>query len=324
MERGSAIERFERLLLAVALIGLALTGLPQSYTGTSWAQALIVLLGGIESARILHRLLAILLLAASSFHVLAFLYRRLALRQGDTRLPGVQDWRHLVERVLVNLGLRSALPADETFVFKIENLVLIVSLAILIVTGIVLWNPVAVTNTLPGETIPVAQSVHGQHALLLVIFLVVWRLLIVLFWRRAARPTTSQVSDQRRGRSFVPVALVITLALTAALVGFLNAEQTAIDTVPRRQAAVFAPQAIAASGDAGVGAALWATQRCAFCHGEQAGGGVNGEPALKGRSDLTFNAFYQQVRQGGEQMPVFSLEELPDSYVTHLWAWLSQ
>ena len=107
------------------------------------------------------------------------------------------------------------------------------------------------------------------------------------------------------------------------LVWYLSYEQTAINTVPRREAAIFMPQMRPQEGDAEVGAAIWSTLRCAFCHGEQAEGGPDGQPALRGAPQLTFDAFVHQVRLGTRDMPSFSPEELPDGYLIHLWAWLT-
>lgn len=326
----SAAARFERLVFVVAVVGLALTGLPQRYTQERWAEITLVLLGGVESARILHRLLAVLLLAVAIYHVLAISYQRWVLGRHLALFPQLRDWRALFDRVRFNLGLKTTAP-EGRYALRIEYLVVVISVFILVLTGLILWNPVSVTSRLPGETIPTARTVHSDHALLFVAFLVLWELLVIVLWRsrrqsEAAAPgeyplTEAQVN--RRRRLFLPVAGLVAVVLTAGLIAFLTAEQTAINTVPRRQAAVFAPQLMPETGDARVGAAVWASSRCAFCHGVEAGGGVDGQPALRG-SDLTFDAFYEQVRRGSQTMPAFSREELPDGYLLHLWTWLSQ
>ncbi|MBI5666867.1 MAG: c-type cytochrome [Chloroflexi bacterium] len=325
----SAAARFERLALVLAVVGLALTGLPQRYTQERWAEITLVLLGGIESARILHRLLAVLLLAVAIYHVLAVSYQRWVLGRHLALLPRLRDWRALLDRVLYNLGFKANAP-EGRYALRIEYLVVVISVVILALTGLMLWNPIAVTSRLPGETIPTARSIHSDHALLFVVFLVLWELLVLGLWRARQQPDTAQLETparsaeqvSRRQRLFVPLAVLMTVLVVAGLTVFLTAEQTAIPTVPRREAIVFAPQLLPESGDARVGAAVWATSRCAFCHGADAGGGVDGQPALRG-SDLTLDAFYEQVRRGSETMPAFSREELPDAYVLHLWTWLS-
>ncbi|MCC6612816.1 MAG: c-type cytochrome [Anaerolineae bacterium] len=328
-----AAQRVERLVVIVALIGLIITGLPQKYTGEPWAEFVILLLGGIESARILHRFLALLLMAEAIYHVLTLSYKWFVYGLKPILFPGGKAFGQFFSRVFQNFGLRSDGEAGSGFALKIEYLVLIISTLILIVTGLILWNPLTALSILPGEAIPVAQSIHSNHALLLVIFLVVWRFAIIFLWHpqrqkllaerdQAASPRPASEIAGRRQR-FLPVALVIAALLALGLIWFATAEQTAIDTVPRQVGVVYAPQAMPDSGDVNVGAALWPTLRCAFCHGDEAMGGPDGQPALR-NTQMTFDAFYEQVRVGKGEMPAFSAEDLPDGYLLHLWAWLSQ
>ncbi|MCC7206143.1 MAG: cytochrome c [Anaerolineae bacterium] len=328
--RRSPAQRFEWLVLFLAIGGLALTGLPQKFADQGWAITAIDLLGGIESARIIHRVLALLLLAETVYHVLALFYRRAVLGLRQARLPGLRDVRLAVQGLFANLGLarRAAGQSRTQVARRTEYLVLAVSVVILGVTGLVLWNPVLVARVLPGEAIPTAQSIHSDHALLLVAFLAIWRLAMALLWRER-RPAQAQVQVQvqvqaasRRG-PFLIIAGVVALLAVIGLVWLLNAERTAINTVPKRVAAIYMPQVHPEAGDAQVGAALWATLRCAFCHGPNADGGANGQPALRNSPRLTFESFYQRVRVGTEAMPAFSPEELPNGYLIHLWAWLT-
>ena len=47
-------------------------------------------------------------------------------------------------------------------------------------------------------------------------------------------------------------------------------------------------------------------------------------PSLRA-TDLSFDEFYRYVRGGvTNKMPAFSAEELPDSYLLHVWTWLKQ
>lgn len=320
------LRRIERLVVVVAVIGLAITGLPQKFAIEPWARGLFVLLGGIESARLLHRFLAILLIAESIYHVAALGYRAFVYRMRPGLFPGLRDFGAGVSQLLRNLGLGSG-EAGYGFALKWEYLLLFVSVLILVITGLILWNPIAVTSTLPGETVPVARSVHGDQAILLVAGLVLLRVGIFL-WRprresgAAASPASSEQVEQRR-RTYLPVAAIGVLLIAAGLFVFTTSQTTAIHTVPRQHGVVYAPQGLDEVGDPVVGAALWSTLRCSFCHGAEATGGVRGEPSLR-RPDLTFEAFFHQVRVGSETMPTFSPEELPDGYLIHLWAWLRE
>ncbi len=325
----SAMQRIERLVVAVAFIGLVLTGIPQRYASESWANILIVIGGGIESLRILHRFFALIFLAEAIYHTLAVGFRWFVSGQRVIMLPGISDVRDLIGRFLANIGLRKD-SGDYRFILKFEYLILVIGVLVLGITGLILWSPIAATSTLPGEAIPVARSVHSDHALLTVILVVLIRLGILILWHpsRAAvfadHPVTA--SDERiraRRRIYVPVALVIAVIVGGVLYAFLSSEQTAISTVPRRQAVIYAPQTVPETGDPHIGEVLWQTLRCAFCHGESANGGADGEPSLR-PPELTYAAFYEQVRIGRGEMPAFNDSELPDGYLVHLWAWLTQ
>ena len=314
----------ERLVVIIAFVGLAITGLPQKFAAEAWAHGAFTLMGGIESTRILHRFFALLLIAEAIYHVAAFLYRRLVL--AVKRPDGSNVIGATVGRFLANLGLRRT-DASSRFAFRLEYWVIVLSAIFMIITGLALWKPVAVTNTLPADTIPLFRSLHSDHALALVVFLVVWRIGIALFWRPkpAAAPevTASPAQIARRRAVFIPAALVVIAALTLVLFAFITSSQTAINTIVPHRQVIFAPQAMPAAGDPVVGAALWNTLRCAFCHGAEAQGGADGEPALRGTT-VTFEAFYEQVRVGRGDMPAFSAEELPDPYVLHLYTYLTQ
>ncbi len=349
--RFSSTQRFEHLLLLVAVLGLALTGLPQLFSGESWARFLIRALGGIESVRLLHRFLASLLVVEVIYHIGRVCYQLWVLRRPATMLPTRRDLLDLSESILHSLGRRRDLPRMPRYNFrnKLEYLLVAVSLIILLITGFMLWNPVATTAALPGDTIPAARVVHGNQALLLILIVTVWHLYNVLIRRFNLSMFTGKLSRRalleehgeeldaleqgvvfvsplsvetitRRKRLFWPVAAILTLLLAGGLVWLVTFEQTAITTVPRQSAVIYAPNASLQAGDPHVGAALWSTLRCAFCHGPQAGGGT--APALV-NTDLTFDQFYQQIRKGSDKMTAFQPTELPDAYISHLWAWLN-
>ena len=59
VDRFSLAQRIEHFVLLITFNVLALTGLPQKYPSTGWAQRLITLMGGIETTRLVHRLTAV-------------------------------------------------------------------------------------------------------------------------------------------------------------------------------------------------------------------------------------------------------------------------
>ena len=331
--RLSAAQQFERVVLVIVLLGLILTGLPQTNPTTGWAHSLFVLGGGIESMRILHRFFALLLFVEILYHILSVGYNWFVRRVPFALWPGASAFRALFRRIRLNFGgpEPEARP-DYRFVFKFEWLVIAFSVIVLALTGLVLWNPIAATGVLPAAAIPTSLTIHSSQAVMLVLLLVLLRIGILALWRpnRAslyaeyeakADPQADRVRHRRR--IYLPVALIVAGLVAVVLGSFLTSEQTAIDTVPRREAVIFAPDAVPDEGDPHIGEVLWGTLRCSFCHGPQGAGGPNGEPAIR-RPDLTFEAFYQQVRTGLGDMPAFGAEDLPDGYMVHLWSYLTQ
>jgi hypothetical protein len=139
---------------------------------------------------------------------------------------------------------------------------------IMILTGFILWNPIATSRLLPGEFIPAAKAAHGGEALLAVLSIVTWHLYNVhvkhfnksMFSGWLSRhemeeehplelaalessPVKSVESSvlRRRQRLYLPVALLFSLALLVSVYFFVTFEATAITTVPRQTVEVYAP-----------------------------------------------------------------------------------
>jgi len=350
--RFSPAQRFEHLVLLVAMLGLALTGLPQRFNEQVWAQTLIKGLGGIESLRIVHRFMAALLMAEVIYHIGVISYKLYVLRQAASLLPRARDVRDGINWVLYSLGARREPPAMPRYNFgdKLKYWGVAISVIILLITGLILWNPISAARVLSGETIPAAQIIHSDQAWLTVVILAIWYGYSILFRRpnfsmftgklsRAAMledhgeeleriecsdlpipPSKESIASRRR--VFMRVSAVVGIIVVGGLARYLTTEQSAITTVPRHEEAIFAPPARPIAGDANIGAALWPTLRCAFCHGAEARGGPDGAPALRGTT-ISFEKFYTQVRNGTDKMPAFRPDELPDGYLSHLWTWLS-
>ena len=71
VERFSLAQRVEHFVLLLSFNILALTGLPQKYAATDWARRLIAMFGGIETTRLIHRTLAVILMAQGLYHLVA-------------------------------------------------------------------------------------------------------------------------------------------------------------------------------------------------------------------------------------------------------------
>jgi len=138
----------------------------------------------------------------------------------------------------------------------------------MILTGFVLWNPIATTRLFPGEFIPAAKAAHGGEALLAVLSIVTWHMYNVhvksfnksMFtgWlsrhemeeehplelaalENSPAKTVVPAVLRRRQRLYLPVAVLFSLVLLVSVYFFVTFEATAITTVPRQTVEIFSP-----------------------------------------------------------------------------------
>jgi formate dehydrogenase gamma subunit len=350
--RFSRAQRFEHVVLVVAFIGLALTGLPQRYARHEWAKTLIDLLGGIESMRIVHRFMAIVLIAEAIYHSVAISFNLRVLKQRASLVPRWRDFRDAWDWLRHNLGLKVSRPQMPYFNFgeKWDYWVTVLGTLTMVITGFLMWNPIAATRILSGKIIPAARSIHSNEAVFLVLAIATWHLYSAfikqfnlsmfrgtLSYRQMAEEhgealaaieagempgqTAMEAIARRKGWFYLVAGAVVAL-LVAGLVWFATFEDTAINTVPRQKGAILLPVIPLETGDATVGEAIWPTLRCARCHGNDAAGIPELGPSIV-RTRLTFEEFYLQVREGRREMPAIGREDISDAYLLHVWTWLA-
>ncbi|GAB4542111.1 MAG: hypothetical protein Kow0063_33670 [Anaerolineae bacterium] len=260
--RFSLSQRLQHWVMTASFTALAVTGLPQRYALASWAEWMIATMGGIETVRIIHRMAAVVFILVTTFHFLALAYAVFVKRGPMTLLPSLKDVTDLLDSIRYNLGLARQHPRYPHFSFaeKIEYWALIWGAMVMIITGFMLWNPIATTRFLPGEFVPAAKAAHSAEALLAVLAVLIWHFYAVhvktfnrsMFTGKLTRkemeeehaaeleeiesglrrPPLPREVKRRRERVFVPVATIIALVLVVGLYAFLTFEETAIATVP--------------------------------------------------------------------------------------------
>ena len=309
---------------------LALTGLPQKYASHDWAKTLIDLLGGIESIRLVHRFMATLLMAEAIFHIGMLGYKIVVLGHRLTMVPTLKDAKDVFDEVRYNLGLRREPPQYPRYSYgeKAEYLAVVWGTLIMVLTGFMMWNPIAVTKIVPGTWVPAARAAHGAEALLAVASIVTWHMYSVHFKHFNRAMFTGRISHEqmeeehgeelaaieqgrvyrepppdiiaKRRRSFWPFAAIFTAVMLGALIYFVTFEESAITTVPRLSA-VQNEDLSAVDPDLGSsanGAALWIEHGCNSCHGPD-GVGLSGLASFSiAQTNLTFEAFVTSVRRG--------------------------
>jgi len=272
--RFRLIARIEHIILLLSFTVLAITGLPQMYPTAAISQNMVSWLGGIETVRFVHRMSAFVLVGGSVYHLIMGAYRSLVRRERMRILPRMVDVQNLRDTVLHNLGFISEPPRMAKFNFgeKLEYWAVIWGTAVMIITGFMLWNPIATTAVLPGEFIPAALAAHGGEAVLAVLSILVWHMYNVLLKHRNFSMFTGKLPrhqmeeehaielerleaggdlwlrdskdvDQKRLRVFIVVSILVGLIALSGMIWIFTFEETAITTIPRVTREIFVPLA---------------------------------------------------------------------------------
>lgn len=251
---------------------LAVTGLVQKFAQNPLSRGIVLGLGGVENVRSIHHVAATVMMIVAVYHILAVGYRVYVKRRRFSILPGPMDFRNAFEAVKYYLGLKQSPPQQGRYTFeeKVEYWAVVWGTVIMVVTGFMMWNPIATTRILPGEFIPAAKAAHGAEAVLAVLAILLWHMyhVVVKHFNRSMfnghlteeemleehpleladikaglqPPRVAPEEIVKRRRKYLPVSAVISLVLTLGIIYFVTFEETALATIPpAERAEVFVP-----------------------------------------------------------------------------------
>jgi len=270
-QRFSIDQRIEHIVFLVSFSTLGLTGLIQKFFQAGISQFLLEALGGVEQVRLIHRLAATIMMVVTIYHLVAVLYRVYVRRVSWTMFPGIEDLKNLWDDILYYFGMRNrkAYYGRYNYAEKAEYLAVVWGTVIMAITGFMMWNPIATTRILPGETIPAAKAAHGAEAILAVLAIILWHFYHVHLRHFNKSMFTGKLTHnemeeehpgelaqieagliveedpgviQKRKRIYYPVASVLVILLGFSVFRFLTLEKTAIKTIPQEETvAIFVP-----------------------------------------------------------------------------------
>jgi cytochrome b subunit of formate dehydrogenase len=177
--RFTAVERVLHALLMITFVGCALTGLPLIFADRPWAAALARLFGGFESAGLIHRICAAVMIVVFLSHVVGLLYKALSggrvmslLWGPDSMVPQPQDIVDIYRNFLWFVG-RGPRPQFDRWTYweKFDYWAVFWGMVIIGGSGLLLWFPFFFAKILPGWVFNIASLVHGEEALLAVGFI---------------------------------------------------------------------------------------------------------------------------------------------------------
>jgi len=170
--------RVGHLVGALSIMLLALTGLTVLFSGSAWAPYVMNLLGGPVSAGILHRIGAVGFMGVFFIHLIYFAihigrnWRTFEWFGPNSLVPNWSDLGDAIAmfRWFFGLGPR---PVLEHFSYweKFDYWAPFWGMTIIGVSGLMMWFPSVTAEFLPGWVFNVASIVHGEEAILAVVFL---------------------------------------------------------------------------------------------------------------------------------------------------------
>ncbi|HEY7411439.1 MAG TPA: cytochrome b/b6 domain-containing protein [Vicinamibacteria bacterium] len=171
-------QRLEHAGVMALFVLLALTGFPQKFPEAGWAAVLVDLLGGIGVTRWLHRAAGIGFAALAAVHLGVAVFQAATRRTTLSMVPTRKDFRDVLVMLRYYLGLAAERARFDRFDYreKFEYWGLIFGALIMSATGVVLLFPIAFSNWLAGELIPVAKVAHSQEGLMAFLVVVTWHI----------------------------------------------------------------------------------------------------------------------------------------------------
>lgn len=301
--------RIEHWVLAVNFTILAVTGLVQMFSSSHVSLWIIDRLGSIEIVRHTHHICAIIMIVETLIHIGFVKYRVYVTMSAGPMVPGWNDVITAFQAFRYNLGFESDKPKEGRYTFaeKAEYWAVVWGTLIMVLTGFIMWNPIAFSNYFTGEIVPAAKVAHGLEAVLAVLAIIVWHFYFVLIKRfnpsmfngylskeDMAEEHPLELADIMSGRdkiiidetarkryfAFVlPQYIIICVFILSATFYFATFEETALAMIePIENVEVFSRPTI---GDPEI-LVTWDSHvrnifahNCGSCHGDIAVGGLN-------------------------------------------------
>lgn len=175
IRRFNLAQRLTHLAVIISFLILVATGMMLKFAGAHWATVFASLIGGVEVAGILHRFGAIITFGYFGYHLYSLIVHKIRnkitwkeLIFGKNALMfNKQDIKDLGAMIRWFFG-KGQKPAFGRWTYweKFDYFAVFWGVAVIGLSGLVMWFPEFSTRYLPGWIINVAQIIHSDEALL--------------------------------------------------------------------------------------------------------------------------------------------------------------
>jgi cytochrome b subunit of formate dehydrogenase len=163
----------QHLLIFITFLLLVFTGLPIYFSDVFWAPVVIAFFGGIDTARLIHRIAGFTMMFAAAYHVVTIVggtLRKIYNHEFDykrTQIPRLKDLYDLIHDLKYFIGIEPYRPKMEKFMYKqkLHYLAIIWGSLVLIAAGSALLFPDVMARLIPGtlgKLLP--QGVIGEES----------------------------------------------------------------------------------------------------------------------------------------------------------------
>jgi cytochrome b subunit of formate dehydrogenase len=176
-------ERIEHALLVLSFAVLVWSGFALRYSNQWWATPLLAWESGWAVRGTVHRIAGVVLMALAAVHVVSLFADRNLRAHWKGLLPVANDVREGSAVFAFNLGLGTRRPvvSPHSYIEKVEYWAVLWGVAVMGLTGILLWAHTYILAWLPAIVLNVAGSIHFYEAVLASLAIVVWHFYRVIF-----------------------------------------------------------------------------------------------------------------------------------------------
>ncbi|MDA8434117.1 MAG: cytochrome b/b6 domain-containing protein, partial [Nitrospiraceae bacterium] len=165
----------------ITFIVLVVTGVSQKFHDSAWAEWIIMNLGGIDNARIIHRTTGLVFTALTLQHILTGSYGLIVKKWMPSMVINLKDFTDAIDNLKYYFGITDMPARCDRYDYKqkFEYWGVVVGGVLMIMTGLTLWFPTKVFHLipfLPGQIIPAAKAAHTNEAMLALLVIVIWHI----------------------------------------------------------------------------------------------------------------------------------------------------
>ncbi len=174
----------QHFLTFITFLVLASTGLTLHFSDLWWAPYIISLFGGADTARLIHRAAAFLMVAASVYHLITIIggtIEKISKKHFDirrTQIPALKDLKDIVHDMKYFTGKETYRPKMEKFMYKqkLHYIAILWGSFVLITAGSSLLYPEFMSTIWPNAQFfqDLARLMHADEAIMAVTVIVFW------------------------------------------------------------------------------------------------------------------------------------------------------